>query len=127
AWLTIDDTRMIIAVDVVDRRERRVLMTWRADLDDGVVHAGRDPTHQLVGPLGDDAVRIEATTPAAVAAQTAAWFATQLRRGIDRYEWDEPATRCWVDVGSGAVLVSLRDGHPPLTTAARVVRVAGVG
>lgn len=108
-----------------------LLWTLRID-DDGVaVSFGPDETHQLVTDLDPDRPGVTVMTGRPVAEMVAAaadWMEREMRRPIERHEWDRPGVqrREWVlaDTGEGlGVSDSANVGRrPELGPPDRVVR-----
>jgi len=108
------ENSLILAVDLVDQDYHAVLRTLCADYDESRVVVGPDPTGQLVGDIDTrnegTIVRREAATPDGTASVVADWIEGELRRPIERHEWDRSSWRerfkhrRWVMADTGTVL-----------------------
>lgn len=85
------EDRLILALDLVDRERHSVLRTLRADYDETGVVVGPDPSGQLVGGIdtsrGDAVVHRGGGTPESLADIVADWMENEMRRPIERHEW----------------------------------------
>ena len=85
-----EETMLVIGVDISDPDFNSILRTLRADLYPDKVVCGHDPTYQFVGvldPACPDYVVHSASEPRTLAELAASWFESELRRPVERHEW----------------------------------------
>jgi hypothetical protein len=98
-----DENKVVVAIDISDEQEKKVLYTWRADYDENRVIVGVDETSQLATNLnlkGDGTIEFRGSeaSPQNCAIFVADAFEKMLLRPIERREWkkEDYFYRCWV-------------------------------
>lgn len=109
-WWTHND-RIILSVCVIDADPpyNCLLRTLRVDFDGWEVRFGPDETHEFATDLDPSKPGVSALSGTAVselACAAADWLEREMKRRIDRHEWDRPGLcrRVWVLADSGESL-----------------------
>ncbi len=133
AWVWGD--RVVLAVCSSDHTPgyNLLLRTLRVDYDGREVRFGPDETHQFatdLNPVRSGVSVLSGLPVTELAAAAADWLEREMRRPIERHEWDRldkrgVAPRLWVLGDTGEGLVALGQRSPDFGPPDRVVPVPG--
>lgn len=120
-----------LGVDVVDREAAAIVRSYQVRFDYQSVVVGEDPTGQFTDPPDPRrSATLRADDPEALAAFACGWLEGELKRPIERHEWETATFRHtrWVMPDTGDELMwsdSANDPRPDLGEPDRRVLVRG--